>query len=72
MEGWFGGASGRDDGVEEVADGDDPGAGDGHEREDERWLEDAAQQDELGQGQGDDGHHEREQGALIWFALDGQ
>jgi hypothetical protein len=42
--GWW--ASYRGDGVEEVADGDDPSAGDAHERDDERGFEDAAQQDE--------------------------
>src|SRR5450631_617531 len=63
FSGWGWWASYRDDGVEEVADGDDPGAGHGHEGDDERGFQDPAQQDELGQAERDDGHHEGEQGA---------
>ena len=49
------GVSDRDDGVEQVAHGDDPDCGDGHEHGDQRGFQDPAQQDELGQAEGDDG-----------------
>src|ERR1035437_3119437 len=62
-EKWVSGISDRDDGVEEVADGDDANAGHGHERGNERGFQDAAQQDELGQTERDHGHHEGKQGA---------
>ena len=32
------------------------------ERPEQGWLEHPAQQDQLGQAEGDDGHHERQQG----------
>src|SRR5664279_5667113 len=56
------GVSGEDE-VEQVADDHDAGRGDGDERGEQRRLEHPAQQDQLGQAQRDDGHHEREQGA---------